>query len=99
MISNLTKVVSSAAANLEDNRRHNESRKQKEREIHDNRKNIYSDFARQVDRMKNLPKLRAIKGNPPADVNTPSHEPIPRVDKSYSHSHNAPADRSYGQSL
>lgn len=60
LIQNLTKVVNSATGQIEDQKRSIlESRKSKyDREFSESKKEIYKDFAKHTDKLKNLPKLR-----------------------------------------
>ena len=61
----MTRVVNSATEQIADQKKtFLETRKQKyDKEFNESKKEIYKDFAKQVDKLKNLPKLRASKDN------------------------------------
>jgi rubrerythrin len=81
LIQNLTRVVNSATGQIEDQKRsYLESRKTRyDREFSESKKEIYKDFQKHADRLKNLPKLR---------VSRDSHlhssvEPMQRAEKTH----------------
>jgi hypothetical protein len=71
LVSNLTKVVNSATEQIEEQKKNLflNNKIKVERNVSETKRDIYKDISRQVDRYRNLPKLRIKDGYPVIENN------------------------------